>query len=128
MLLGVIVKSPDCDENIYVCYEERYNSQFVFERVKFNVDKGCLRFNLYYAPLLFSNKKQVSEVFFMKSQDEISKRISGFVIIHPMVTKDQIYQKSKSHTVLTHCWRIRTANGLYGFVPQSSDLCVFVED
>ncbi len=36
LLSGVIVKSPDCDENKYVCYEERNNSQFMFERVKFN--------------------------------------------------------------------------------------------
>ncbi len=128
MLLGVIVKLPDCDENMYVCYEERNNSQFMFERVKINYEKGCSRFNLYYAPLLFSNKKQDSEVFFVKSQDKICKRISGFVIIPPMVTKDQIYKKSKGHTVLTHCWRIRSANRLCGFVPQSSDLCVFVED
>jgi hypothetical protein len=128
MLSSVIVKLPDCDENIYVCYEERNNSQIMFERVKFNDEKGCSRFNLYYAPLLFSNKKQDSEVFFVKSRDEIRKRISGFVIIHPMVTKDQKYRKLNGHTVLTHCWRIRTANGLCGFVPQSSDLCVFVEE
>jgi hypothetical protein len=64
----------------------------------------------------------------VKSRDEIHKRISGFVIIHLMVTKDQNYKKSKGHTVLTHCWRIRTANGLRGFVPQSSDPFVFVED
>jgi hypothetical protein len=55
MLPGVNVKSPDCDENLYVCYKERKNSQFMFERVKFNDEKGFSRFNLYYAPLLFSN-------------------------------------------------------------------------
>jgi hypothetical protein len=60
----------------------------------------------------------------MKSRDEIQKSISGFFIIHPMVTKDQIYRKLNGHMVLTHCWRIRTANGLCGFVPQSSDLCM----
>jgi hypothetical protein len=64
----------------------------------------------------------------MKSQDEIHKRIPEFVIIHPMVKKDQIYQKSNGHAVLTHCWRIRTATVLCVSVPQSSDLCVFVED
>ncbi len=127
-LSGVIVKLPDCDENIYVCYEERNNSQIMFERVKFDDEKGCSRFNLYYAPLSFSKKKHISEVFFVKSQDEIRKSISGFVIIHPMITKDQKYRKLNGHTVLTHCWRIRTANGLCGLVPQSSDLCVFVEE
>ncbi len=39
VLPGVIIKSPDCDENIYVCYEERNNSKFMFERVKFNDEK-----------------------------------------------------------------------------------------
>ncbi len=100
----------------------------MFERVRFNDEKGCSRFNLYYAPLSFSQKKQNSELFFVKSRDEIHKNISGFVIIHPMLTKDLIYRKHNGHTVLTHCWRIRTANGLCGFVPQSSDLCVFVEE
>ena len=128
MLSGVIVKSPDCDENIYVCYEERNNSQIMFERVRFNDEKGCSRFNLYYAPLLFSNKKQDSEVFFVKSRDEIRKSISGFVIIHPMITKDQKYRKLNGHTVLTHCWRIRTVMGLCDFVPQTLGLCVVMED
>jgi hypothetical protein len=76
----------------------------------------------------FQKKTHNSEVFFVKSREEIRKRISGFVIIHPMVTKDQIYRKLNGHTVLTQCWRIRTANVLCGFVPQSSDLCVFVDE
>ncbi len=58
MQSGVIVKSPDCDENIYVCYEERNNSQIMFERVKFNDENGGSRFNLYYVPLSFSKKTQ----------------------------------------------------------------------
>ncbi len=110
MLSGVIVKSPDCVENKYVCYEERNNSQFMFEKVKNNAEKGCSRFNLYYAPLSFSKIKHNSEVFFVKSQNEMRKRKSGFVTIHPMVTKNQIYRKLNGHMVLTHCWRIRTAN------------------
>ena len=115
--------------DIYVCYEERNNSQIMFERVRFNDEKGCSRFNLYYAPILFSKKKDSGMfLLFFKGRDEIHKRISGFVIIHPMVTKDQIYRKSNGHTVLTHCWRIRTAAGLCDFVPQTLGLCVFVED
>ncbi len=128
MLSGVIVKSPDCDDNIYVCYEERNNSQIMFERKKINDEKGCSRFNLYYAPHSFSQEKQNCELLFVKSQDEIRKSISGFVITHPMVTKDLVYRKHIDHMVLTHCWRISTGNGLCGFVPQSSDLCVFVEE
>jgi hypothetical protein len=63
MLSGVIVESPDCDENIYVCCEERNNSQIMFERVKFNDEKGCSRFNLYYAPLSFSTKNTTVRCF-----------------------------------------------------------------
>jgi hypothetical protein len=129
MLSDVFVKMPDSDENLYICYEEKEKSRFVLEGVKFNDDRGCSRFNLYYAPLLFS-KKEDSKMFllFFNGRDEIHKRISGFVIMHPMVTWDQYYQKSNGHTVLTHCWRIRTVMGLCDFVPQTLGLCVFVED
>jgi hypothetical protein len=34
MLSGVIVKMPDGDENLYVCYEEKEKSQFVLESVR----------------------------------------------------------------------------------------------
>ncbi len=61
MLSSVIVKLPDCDENTYVCYEEKNNSQFVFERVKFNDEKRCSRFNL--APFLFSKKNKTVRCF-----------------------------------------------------------------
>jgi hypothetical protein len=80
---------PDCDENLYVCYEEKEKSQFVLERVILNNDRGCSRFNLYYAPILFSKKKDSGMfLLFFKGQDEIHKRISDFVIMHPMVTRD----------------------------------------
>jgi hypothetical protein len=46
MLLGVIIKMPDGDENLYVCYEEKEKSRFVLERVEFDDDMGCSRFNL----------------------------------------------------------------------------------
>jgi hypothetical protein len=129
MLLGVFIKMPGSDENLYVCYEEKEKSQFVLEKVKFNDDRVCSKFNLYYAPILFSKKKDSGMFFlFFKGQDEMHKRISGFVIMHPMVTQDQMYQKSNGHTVLTHCWKIRIATGLCDFVPQTLGLCVFVED
>jgi hypothetical protein len=129
MLSGVIVKMPDGDENLYVCYEEKEKSPFVLERVEFNDDMGCSRFNLYYAPILFSKKEDSGIcLLFFKDQDEIHKRVSGFVIMHPKVTRDQHYQKSNGHTVLTHCWRIRTTMGLCDVVPQTLGFCVFVED
>jgi hypothetical protein len=129
MLSDVIVKMPDGDENLYVCYEEKEKIRFVLERLKFNDDRGCSRFNLYYAPILFS-KKEDSGMFllFFKGQDEIHKRISGFVIMHPMVTQDKCYQKSNGHMVLTHCWQIRTVMGLCDFIPQTLCLCMYMED
>jgi hypothetical protein len=51
MLLGVIVKMPDGDENLYVCYEEKEKSWFGLGRVEFNDYMGCSRFNLDYAPI-----------------------------------------------------------------------------
>jgi hypothetical protein len=59
MLLGVIVKMPDGDEKLYVCYEEKEKSRVVLERVKFNDDRGCSRFNPYYAPIFFQKRKTV---------------------------------------------------------------------
>ena len=128
MLSGVIIKSLDCAEIIYICYEEKKKKRFVFEEVRFNDINGCSRFKLYYSPLIFSKTNQDDEVFFVNSRNEVHERVSGYVIIHPMVTKNQKYKKSNGHTVLTHSWRIRTENGLCDFVPQSSDLYVFVED
>jgi hypothetical protein len=129
MLPGVIVKIPGSDENLNVCLEEKEKSRFMLERLKFNDDRGCSRFNLYYAPILFS-KKEDSGMFlsFFKGQDQIHLRIAGFLIMHPMVTRDQCYRKSNGHTVLTHCWRVRTATGLCDFVSQTLGLCVFVEN
>ncbi len=90
--------------------------------------KGMFKIQSILCASFIFKKKHNSEVFFVKSQDDMRKSISGFVIIHPMIIKDQKYRKLNGHTVLTHCWRIRTANGLCGFIPQSSDLCVFVEE
>ncbi len=101
----------------------------MLERINFNDDKGCSIFNPYYAPLLNSKKKDSGMfLLFFKGRDEIHKRISGFGIMHPKITRDQIYQKSNDHMVLTHCWRIRTATGLCDFVPQTLGLCMFVND
>jgi hypothetical protein len=37
----VIVKMPDGDENLYVCYEEKEKSQSVLEMMKFKDDRKC---------------------------------------------------------------------------------------
>ena len=120
MLSGVIVKMPDSDENSYVCYEEKEKSQFVLEMVKFIDDRGCLRFNLYYAPILFSKKEDsgMCLLFFNIRFCNYAQR----------VTWDQCYWKSNGHMVLTYCWRIRTVTGSCDFVPQILGLCVFVKD
>ena len=46
----------------------------MLERVDFNDDRGCSRFNLYYAPILFSKKKDSGMfLLFFKGPDEIHK-------------------------------------------------------
>jgi hypothetical protein len=42
--------------------------------------------------------------------------ISGYVIIHPMVTKDMKFQISNGHTVLSNCWRFRTVEEINDFL------------
>jgi hypothetical protein len=85
---------------IYVCYEEKEKSWFVLERVKFNDDRGCSKIqSILCSYFVFKKERQWDFMVIYKGWDEIHKRISGFVIMHPMVTRDQIYQKSNGHTV-----------------------------
>ncbi len=80
------------------------------------------------APIFFSEQIDDS-MMIINERDHIHKVILGFVIIHPMVKLDKKFQKSKGHTVLTQCWRIRTEKSLCDFVSQTpQDLCVYVED
>ena len=69
--------------------------------------------------LVFSEVGKCSLVHF-DSRDRLMKSISGFVIIHPMVTKDMKFQICNGHTVLTHCWRVRTVDGICDFSPSVS--------
>jgi hypothetical protein len=80
MLSGVIVKIPDGDENLYVCYnyEEKEKSWFVLERVKFNDDRGCSRF-LYYASILFSKKEDCG--MFCYSSRAGMRYIKGYQVL-----------------------------------------------
>jgi hypothetical protein len=79
MLLGVIVKMPDGDENLYVCYEEKEKSWFVLERVKINDDMGCSRFNLYYA-LILCFKKEDCGMFCYSSRARM-RYIKGYQVL-----------------------------------------------
>jgi hypothetical protein len=89
-LLGVIVKTPDGDVNLYVCYEEMEKSWFVLVRVKFNDDSRMFKIQSIITPIL-SSKKEDSGMFVLsfKGRDEIHKWISGFVSMHPKVTRNQ---------------------------------------
>ncbi len=104
---------------MHVCYEDKDKNWFLLEKIRFKDEDGCARFNLYYAPLLLPQENIIS----VETRDNILDRILGFAIIHPMVTRDKIFMKSQGHTVLTNCWRIRTATGLSDFIPNISDPC-----
>ncbi len=92
---------------------------FSWTKNRFKDENGCTRFNLYYAPLLLPQENIIS----VETWDKILDRILGYAIIHPMVTRDKIFQISRGHTVLTNCWRIRMATGLSDFIPNISDPC-----
>ncbi len=49
MLSGVIVKSSDGEEGIYVCYKGITQNQHVLHRLEFDDSNGNTKFNLYYA-------------------------------------------------------------------------------
>ncbi len=104
---------------MYVCYEDKDENWFLLEKIRFKDENGCTRFNLYYAPLLLPQENIIS----VETWDKILDWILGYAIIHPMLTRDMIFKISQGHTVLTNCWRIRTAMGLPDFIPNISDAC-----
>ena len=119
ILLAVLIKLQPDDESVYVCYEDKDKNWFLLEKIRFKDENGCTRFNLYYAPFLSTQENIIS----VETRDKILDRILGYAIIHPMVTRDMKFKISWGHTVLTNCWRIRTATGLSDFIPNISDPC-----
>jgi hypothetical protein len=128
-LSGVIVKDSIGTESIHLCYEEKNRCRLVLEKLNFNDEKGRTKFNLYYAPILLSEQQSKNSMMTINDRDNIHRVISGYVIIHPMVTIDKRFRISNGHTVLTQCWRIRTEKGLCDFVPRTpGDFFVFVDN
>ena len=124
MLSGVIVKSSDGEEGIYVCYKGITQNQHVLHRLEFDDSKGITKFNLYYAAIKLTNEVGKRHLVTVESRNLLIGTISGYVIIHPMVTRDMKFKICNGHTVLTYCWRVRTANGLCDFLPNVLDFVI----
>jgi hypothetical protein len=89
----------------------------VLHRLEFDDSNGNTKFNLYYAAIKLTNEVGKCHLVTVESRDLLIGTFLGYVIIHPMVTRDMKFKICNGHTVLTYCWRVRTANGLGDFLP-----------
>ena len=124
MLSGVIVKSSDGEEGIYVCYKGITQNQHVMHRLEFDDSNENTKFILYYVAIKLTNEVGKCHLVTVESRDLLIGTISGYVIIHSMVTRDMKFKICYGHTVLTYCWRVRTANGLGDFFPNVLDFVI----
>ena len=121
MLSGVIMKSKENGrEDIFICYNGDTKNAHVLHRVEFDDTRHKTKLCLHYAVIKLSNDVGESSLVHFESRDLLMKVISGYVIIHPMVTKDKSFKISNGHTVLTYCWRVRTNEGICDFLPNVS--------
>lgn len=121
MLSGVIMKSKDNGkEDIFICYKGHTINALVLHRVEFDDTQHKTKLCLHYAVIKLSNAVGECSFVHFESRDLLMKEISGYVIIHPMVTKDKKFKISNGHTVLTYCWRVRTNEGICDFLPTVS--------
>ena len=121
MMSGVIMKSKDNGkEDIFICYKGHTINAHVLHRVEFDDTQHKTKLCLHYAVIELSNTVGECSLVHFESRDLMMKVISGYVIIHPMVTKDKKFKISNGHTVLTHCWRVRTNDGICDFLPNLS--------
>jgi hypothetical protein len=121
MLSGVIVKSSlEEKEDIFVCYKGNTKKSYVLHRLDFDDGISGTKIHLYYALIKLSN--EVGKCFLMHfdSRELLLKAVSGFAVMHPMVTKDMKFRIKNGHTVLTKCWKVRTVDGIHDFLPTVS--------
>jgi hypothetical protein len=85
--------------------------------LEFDDTSRYTRFNLHYAAITLTNEVGKCHLTTFENCDLLITTILGFVIIHPMVTRDMKFKICNGHTVLTYCWRVRTVNGLCDFLP-----------
>jgi hypothetical protein len=106
MLSGIIMKSKvNGKEDIYICYKAK--EAHVLHRVEFDDTQHKTKLCLHYSVIKLSNEVGKCSLVHFESRELLMKAISGYVIIHPMVTKDMKFKISNGHTVLTYCWRVR---------------------
>lgn len=121
MLSGVIMKSKvNGEEEIFICYKGNTINDHVLHKVEFDDTQHKIKLCLHYSVIKLSNEVGKCLLIHFDSRDLMMEGISGFVIIHPMVTKDMIFKISNGHTVLTYCWRVRTKDGICDFLPTVS--------
>lgn len=121
MLSGVIMKSPaDGKEDIFVCYKCDTSNAHVLHRIDFYDTGHKTKLFLHYAAIKLTDEVGKCFLINFENREQLLKAISGYVIIHPMVTKDMKFRISNGHTVLTNCWRVRTVEGIYDFLPNVS--------
>ena len=122
MLSGVIMKSPSADgkEDIFVCYKGNIPNAHVLHRIDFYDTGHKTKLFLHYAVIKLTDEFGKFILINFESREQLLTAISGYVIIHPMVTKDMKFQIINGHTVLTNCWRVRTVEGINDLVPNLS--------
>ena len=90
MLSGVLMKSKDNGkEDIFICYKGDTNNAYVLHRVEFDDTQHLTKLCLHYAVIELSNIVGECSLVHFESRDLLMKEISGYVIIHPMVTKEE---------------------------------------
>jgi hypothetical protein len=122
MLSGVIMKSPSADgkEDIFVCYKGNTPNAHVLHRIDFYDTDHKTKLFLHYAVIKLTDEFRKFILINFESREQLLTAISGYVIIHPMVTKDVKFRISNGHTVLTNFWRVRTVEGINDFLPNVS--------
>jgi hypothetical protein len=96
----------------------------VLHRLEFDDSNGNTKFNLYYAAIKLTNEVGKCHLVNVESRYLLIGTTLRYVIIHPMVTRDVKFKICNDHTVLTYCWRVRTANGLGDFLPNVLDFVI----
>ena len=74
-------------EEIFVCYKGNSPNSYVLHRLDFDDTKHNTKLYLHYAVIELSN--DCYQINF-ESRELLLKAISGFAIIHPMVTKEYL--------------------------------------
>ena len=94
------MKSPaDGKEDKFVCYKGNTPNVHVLYRIDFYDTGHKTKLFLHYAVIKLSDKVGKCFLINFESREQLLTAISGYVIIHPMVTKDMKFRISKKATI-----------------------------